>query len=314
VSRVVNGASAVRPATAERVNRAIGELGFRPNDIARALRPGMTSRLIAVLLGDLTNPFYAEIAETAVALARGAGYALVVASADEDRDAEERAVQQLLDRRIAGLVIVPHRGDHSFLASLQRTDTPIVFIDRPASGVTADVVLLDNDQGGYLATTHLFDHGHRRVAILVAPSYYTTGRRRLGYRRAFRAAGLETDPSLIVALRDGSADAARAATRELLSRPDPPTAIFATTNFACEGALRAVGELRRRVAVVGFDDFRLADMLPVPATVVSGDVAEMARRATQLLLARIGGVDGPPEREVLPVALTVRGSGEIRPR
>src|SRR4051794_38191574 len=254
VSRVVNGGNSVRPQTAARVQAAIDALGFRRNDIARALRPGMNSRMIALLLGDLTNPFYGAIAKTAVDVARAADYAVVVTMVDEDPLAEQRVVQDLLGRRMAGLVIVPDTSDHSFLQTTLDSGTPIVFVDRPGTGIDADVVLLDNDRGGFLATSHLLEHGHRRIAALIAPSYYTTGQRVRGYRRALRTAGVEIDPSLIIALPAGSPEAARAATFDLLGRRNPPTGIFASTNFLCEGALRAVASGGRPVAVVGFDD------------------------------------------------------------
>lgn len=311
VSRVVNGGASVRPQTADRVNVAIAALGFRRNDIARALRPGMTSKMVALLVGDLTNPFYAAIAKTVVEVTRAAGFAVVVTMVDEDPSAEQRAVYDLLGQRVAGLMIVPDRGDHAFLQGTLDSGTPVIFVDRPASGIDADVVLLDNDRGGFLATSHLLEHGHRRIAVLVAPSYYTTGQRVRGYRRALRKSGVELDPSLVLTLPVGSPDEAHAATVELLCRLDPPTAIFATTNFVCEGTLRALTATRQRVAVVGFDDFRFADMLPLPATVVSGDVPEMGRRAAMRLLERIAGDDVPPTREVLPVVLTARGSGEV---
>jgi LacI family transcriptional regulator, galactose operon repressor len=311
VSRVVNGGKSVRPQTAARVQAAIDELAFRRNDIARALRPGMNSRMIALLLGDLTNPFYGAIAKTAVDVARAADYAVVVTMVDEDPLAEQRVVHDLLGRRMAGLMIVPDQGDHAFLQGTYDNGTPIVFVDRPATGIDADVVLLDNDRGGFLATSHLLEHRHRRIAALVAPSYYTTGQRIRGYRRALRTAGVEVDTTLIVSLPEGSPEAAHAATLELMRRRNPPTAIFATTNFLCEGALRAVGAVHRPVAVVGFDDFRLADLLPLPATVVAGDVEEMGRRAAVRLLDRIMGDTSPPHRDVLPVDLHVRGSGEV---
>ena len=312
VSRVVNGGRSVRPATAERVLRAIEELGFHRNDVARALRPGMTSTTIALVLGDLTNPFYAAIARSALEVARAAGYAVMLSSVDEDAAAEQSAVRELFSRRIAGMMLVPIRRDTGFLQRALRSETPIVLIDRPAHGVETDAVVVDNNKGGFLATRHLIDHGHKRIAMLVAPSYYTTGQRANGYRRALRSAGLTVDPDLIVELEQGTVDAAEAATREVLSRRRRPTAIFASTNFLCEGALRAING--SRVAVVGFDDFRLADLLPIPATVVTADPSELGRRATTLLLERIAGSTAPVRREVLPVRLIARGSGEIAPR
>jgi LacI family transcriptional regulator, galactose operon repressor len=191
---------------------------------------------------------------------------------------------------------------------------PVVFVDRPAHGIEADIVMVDNEGGGKLATDHLLGQGHERIAILLAPSYYTTGRRLRGYRRAYRAAGLEVDESLVVQLPEGNAESAEKATRDLMLRPDPPTAIFASTNFLTEGVLRALGELGLKPAVVGFDDFRLADMLPTPVTVVASDIAELGRSAARLLLDRAAGTDRrPPQRIVLPCALIQRGSGERPP-
>lgn len=313
VSRVVNGGASVRSVTAERVLRAIEELGFHRNDIARALRPGMTSTTIALLLGDLTNPFYAAIAKSALDVAGAAGYAVVLSSVDEDAASEQRAVRELFSRRIAGMMLVPVRRDTPFLQRANRSGTPIVLIDRPAYNVETDVVVLDNGRGGYLATEHLITHGHRRIAALVAPSYYTTGQRANGYRRALRLAGIDVDPSLVVQLEAGTVEAAEAATHDLLARSDRPSAIFATTNFLCEGTLRALHRAGERMAVVGFDDFRAAEMMPMPATVVAADPSELGRRATRLLLNRIGGDVGPPRRDVLPVELIQRGSGELPP-
>lgn len=313
VSRVVNDGGGVHGATVDRVRAAIADLGYQRDEVARSLRPGQRSSTLALLLGDLTNPFYAAIAGAAVQVARNRNYAIVVGSVDEDPDAERRAVTELTSRRVAGLLIVPGTGDHSFLAGEVERGTPVVFVDRPATGVRADAVVLDNELGGYVATRHLLDHGHRRVAILVAPSYYTTGRRLRGYRKAIRDAGLAIDGDLVVTLRSGSADAAAAATLGLLQLRDPPTAIFTTTNFLTEGVLRIVATHERRTALVGFDDFRFADMLPTPVTVVTGNTGELGRRGAQLLLDRIEGDDRPPERVVLPIRLIARGSGEVRP-
>jgi LacI family transcriptional regulator len=273
----------------------------------------MTSSTIAMLLGDLSNPFYAAIAKGALDVARSAGYAVMLSSVDEDALAEQRAARELFSRRIAGMMLVPVRRDTAFLQRAQRSDTPIVLIDRPAHGVETDAVLVDNDRGGYLATQHLLAHGHIRIAMLVAPSYYTTGQRTNGYRRALRAAGIPIDPTLVVDLPEGSVQAAEVATHDLLRRRGGPTAIFASTNFLCEGAIRAMHQAGRQVAVVGFDDFRLADLIPLPATVVTADPGDVGRRAASLLLRRIGGDRGPVEREIVPVRLIQRGSGELSP-
>ena len=313
VSRVVNGGASVLPATAERVRAAIRDLGFQRNEIARALRPGKNAALLALLVGDLTNPFYATIAKAAVEVARGDGYAVLVSPVDEDPEAERKVLRDLLGRRVSGLLIVPDQGNHGFLTGESAVHPPVVFVDRPAQGLRADVVMADNDRGGYLATRHLLDAGHRRIATLVAPSYYTTGQRLRGYRRALREAGVPVDPRLIVQLRQGTSVEAAAATMALLDLDEPPTAFFAMTGFLTEGVLRVLVSRGERRAVVGFDDFRLADLLPVPVTVVSGDVEELGRQAARMLLDRIAGDTSAARRVVLPVRLIPRGSGEIPP-
>src|SRR6185503_4853355 len=220
------------------------------------------------------------------------GFAVVLGSVDEDPEGEKRAIQELVSRQVAGLMIVPDQGDHSFLVG---AGVPVVFVDRPATGIDADIVMVDNEGGGRLAAEHLLGQGHERIAILLAPSYYTTGRRLRGFRRAHRAAGIDVDESLVVQLPEGNAETAAKATREVMLRPDPPTAIFASTNFLTEGVLRALGELSGpEPAVVGFDDFRLADMLPTPVTVVASDIAELGRSAARLLLDRASGTDTRP--------------------
>jgi LacI family transcriptional regulator len=313
VSRVVNGVGSVREETAKRVLAAIDEIGFQRNELARSLRPGQNSLTIGLLLGDLTNPFYASLAKAAVEVAARSGYAVLLSTADEDPQVERRAVGELIGRRVAGLIIVPDQGDHSYLNGLTMHErVPVVFIDRPATGFDADVVLLDNEGGARRATQHLIEHGHRRIAILIAPSYYTTGRRLRGYRRALREAGIPVDEKLVVTLRRGTTEEAAEATHRLLTLDDPPTAVFSTTSFLTEGVLRTARQLRRRLALVGFDDFRLSDMLPVPITVVSSETEELGRHAARLLLDRLGGASGPARRTVLPVHLIPRGSGEIR--
>ncbi len=172
-------------------------------------------------------------------------------------------------------------------------------------------MLVDNEDGGRKATQHLVDQGHSRIAILVAPSYYSTGRRLRGYRKALRRSGIEPDNDLVVTLRRGTTEEAEGATRALLTSANPPTAVFSTTGFLTEGVLRACRDLQVSVAVVGFDDFKLADMLPTPVTVVTSDTEELGRRAAHILLDRIDGDDSPSHRTVLPVQLIARGTGEI---
>lgn len=314
VSRVINESGPVRESTAERVRSAIHTLGFRRDEVARTLRPGQNSRTLGLKVGDLTNPFWAHLVKGSIGAARERGYAVLVGSADEDPLAEQQQVDDLLSRRVGGLIIAPDSRERGFLLDPSGgVRVPVVFVDRPARDVTADTVVFDNELGGYLAAKHLIDHGHRRIGIIVAPSYYTTGRRLRGYRRALRESGIVCDESLVKRLQVGSVEDSAAATALLLAMESPPTAIFSTTNFLTEGVLAALGGKHDSVALVGFDDFHLAPLLPTPVTVVAADVSHLGVVATQLLMRRVEGYTGDVERLVLPVSLIPRGSGELPP-
>ena len=311
VSRVINHEPGVRPETGVRVRDAVEALGYRANDIARNLRRGRASASIGLTIEDVRNPFYSSIAKAVEGVARGHGYVVIIANSDEDPAAERTAVGTLLERRVGGLLMVPAGRDHSYLRGEVRLGTPIVFIDRPADSIEADEVLLDNAGGARQATEHLLAQGHRRIGVVGDPPTISTIAERLaGYQASLEGAGVPIDESLI---RVGVHDVrlGEAAVRELLAMEDPPTAIFATNNRACIGALHALRATGARAALVGFDDFELADLLET--TVVRHDPSELGRRAAEILFARLAGDTGPPQRIVLPTRLVARGSGEVPP-
>jgi LacI family transcriptional regulator len=288
----------------------VAALGYRANDIARNLRRGRPSAAIGLVIEDVRNPFYSAIARAVEEVARRHGNVLIVANSDEDPASERTAVGTLLERRVGGLLIVPAGRDHAYLMDEVRLGTPVVFIDRPADSVEADEILLDNVGGASQATEHLMAHGHRRIGVVGdPPSISTIAERVAGYQDTLERAGVPVDESLI---RVGAHDVgdAEAATRELVGLADPPTAIFATNNRACIGALHALRAIDARTALVGFDDFELADLLRV--TVIRHDPREMGRRAAELLFARLAGDERPAQRIVLATELVVRGSGEVR--
>ena len=307
VSRVVNGAPHVRPETEERVRAAVASLGFRPNQIASSLRSGQTSASIGLVIEDLANPFYSTIARAVEAVA-APRFMVVAASSEENPEREVELVASLCTRRVDGLLIVPAGGDHRYLASELEMGTPMVFLDRPPVGVKVDAVVLDNRRGATNAAAHLAERGHTRIALVAdSTSIYTMNERLRGYRAGLRGAGLPDDPSLIRLDCHRPAEA-EAATDDLLDAPRPPTAIFAANNRSTMGVLRSVWRRGADVEVVGFDDFELADLMPVPFTVVAHDPAAMGRTAAELLLRRIDGEEGAAERIVLPTTLVARGT------
>jgi LacI family transcriptional regulator len=314
VSRVVNGEDGVRPDTTEKVNAAIAALGFRRNDIARALRGGKRTRSLGLVIKDVANPFYSLIARGVEEVARTNDLLVISGCSDEDPARERHLIRSLCERRVDGLLVVPSGNDHRYLIPEINMGTPAVFIDRPPEdALQADVVLIDNAGGARAAVTHLIEHGHRRIACLVdLPGIFTARERRRGYDEALHEHDVPVDESLI---RVGQHDVAGAesAMAELLALGDPPTAVFTGNNRLTVGALRAIQAAGAGTALVGFDDLELADMLATPVTVVAHYPAEMGRRAAGLLCRRMAGEELPPQRVVLPTHLIVRGSGELPP-
>jgi LacI family transcriptional regulator len=311
VSRVVNGEPGVGVTTAERVTEAIAGLGFRRNDLARSLRSTHASATLGLIIEDLANPFYSTIARAVEEVARKRGYVVITASSEESGERERELTATLLSRRVEGLLLVPAAHDHAYLRPEVAMGVQVVFLDRPPAGLTADTVLLDNAGGARAGVEHLLAQGHRRIGLIGdPPELHTLAERVKGYRVALEAWGIDFDEGL---LRLGAHDVAQAerSTRDLLRLPDPPTALFTANNRVSVGALRALKAAAARVALVGFDDFELADMLPLPVTVVRHDPAEMGRRAAELLFARLDGDGGPPQTVVLDTELVVRGSGEV---
>jgi LacI family transcriptional regulator, galactose operon repressor len=311
VSRVVNAEPGVGVGTAERVTDAIGQLGFRRNDVARSLRQAHSSATLGLVIEDLANPFYSTIARAVEDVARGQGYVVITSSSEESPERERELVATFLSRQVEGLLLVPAARDHGYLRPELAMGTQVVFLDRPPGGLDADTVLIDNAGGAQSAVEHLLARGHRRIGVVGdPPPVYTIAERVSGYCAALEAWGVEIDEAL---LRLDAHDVAHAeaSARELLALSDPPTALFATNNRASVGALRALSSAGTRVALVGFDDFELAEMLAMPVTVVRHDPADMGRRAAELLFARLTGDERPPQRVVLDTELVLRGSGEV---
>jgi LacI family transcriptional regulator len=312
VSRVVNREPGVHADTAARVQAAIADLGFARNDLARSLRHGRAGA-IGLVIEDVANPFYSAIARTVEDAAHAHGHILISGSCEEDPEREHQLVRRLLRRSVDALLIVPAGDDHRYLRPEVDAGTPLVFLDRPAGGLDVDTVLLDNLGGARAGVAHLLEHGHDRVAFVGdGPALYTARERLAGYRRALADAGVPERAELV---RAGTHDAASAekTVRALLRLPAArrPTALFCSNNRNTVGALRALRDHPRPIALVGFDDFELADMLSTPVTVVRHAPEDMGRIAVELAYARLGGDGGPPQRRTIPCELVARGSGEV---
>ncbi|WP_220034448.1 LacI family DNA-binding transcriptional regulator [Curtobacterium sp. MCPF17_047] len=306
VSRVVNGERYVAADTAERVLAAAAELGFRPNTLARELRAGGRSATVGLVTGDVANPFYSRIARGAEHALRAPGLSLLSASTDEDADRERTLVAQLVERRVGGLLVVSADDDHSLLARERALGTPVVFLDRSPTDVDVDSVVLDNAGGMRSAVEHLLERGHRRIGLIGDLSRLSTHRARVeAFGEAMRDAGVDDWERWVRSDSHDLDEASRSAV-SLVESPEPPTAVVTTNNRITTGALRAYADRPDRPALVGFDDFELADVLGI--SVIAHEPEAMGRVGAGELLARIAGDDGPPRHHVLPVRLVVRAS------
>lgn len=314
VSRVINGEAGVSADTAARVARAVERLDYRQDFAASELRrTHRRSATIGMVLEDLANPYSAAVLRAVEDVARTRRMMVLAGSCDNDDARERTLVSALTGRRVDALVIMPAGADHSYLLTERRAGTPIVFVDRPPEFLDADAVVADNVTGTRLGVRHLIDHGHRRIAYLGDLQTISTAQQRhQGYREELAAQGIPIDERLVRVDLHGM-EAAEAVTSELLALPDPPTAVFSAQNFLTIGALRALRRAgrHRSVALVGFDDILLADLLDPGITVIAQDPARIGQVAAEVLLRRLDGDRSPTASHVVPTRLIPRGSGEI---
>ncbi|WP_051945585.1 LacI family DNA-binding transcriptional regulator [Streptacidiphilus rugosus] len=313
VSRVVNGEHGVSEETSAKVLAAIQELGFRRNDGARLLRQGARTSSVGLVLEDLADPFYSSLSRAVEDVARAHGSLLLTGSSAEDATRERDVALDFCARRVDGLIVVPTSVDHGYLAPELAAGTAVVSVDRPMPGLEVDTVLADNRGGIADAVGHLLRQGHRRIGFIGdAPDIFTAAERLAAYRETMASAGLAVDETWI-AMGKPDPIGIRFALDAMLSGPAPVTALICGNNRTTVAALRDLAPRPERPALIGFDDFELADMLPVPVTVVAQDPALMGRMAAELLFRRMRGEQAQVQRIVVPTRLIPRGSGEHQP-
>jgi LacI family transcriptional regulator, galactose operon repressor len=317
VSRVVNSEPGVSPKLEARVRRAIEELNYRRDANAATLRRlGRKTQTIGLVLEDVSNPFSSALHRAVEDAARERGVLVFAGSCDEEPDRERELIGSFRERRVDGIVVVPASHDHAYLHDERRAGTALVFVDRPASNLDADSVVSDNVGGATQAVRHLLDHGHRHIGFVGDLLSISTARERLsGYEQALAAGGVAVEEDLIVTdVRDP--ESAAQAIEAMLARPEPPTAFFTAQNLLTIGGVRALRRMGREheIALIGFDDVSLADVLDPPVSVVAQDPQAIGRAAAAQLFRRLDGDASPAVNLVVPVTLLARGSGEIRPR
>jgi DNA-binding LacI/PurR family transcriptional regulator len=314
VSRVINDSPRVREATRERVQTAIRDLAFVPSPMARGLISNQT-RSIGIVTDDISDHFFARVAAGAEVEARRRGYFLMIGSV-EPGDDEGGYLRLMLERRVEGLILarpsVPLAP--ADLAAARGAGVPLVavgFGDLPGF----PVVDVDNRRGGYDATRHLLEHGHRQIATLAGPAAWPSAAARLeGHRQALREAGAT---ELVERAADWGLESGRAAAARLLERDAPFTALFAHSDLIALGAIRQLRDAGLRVpddvSVVGYDDLPVAEYVEPALTTVHQPMREVGALAVGFVLDQLSGVAAQTtEAHLLPAVLVARQSVKAR--
>jgi LacI family transcriptional regulator len=314
VSHVMNNSRAVSLETKRKVKAAIKALKYRPHGIARSLRVSQTGT-IAVLISDVTNPFFADFVRGVedTAHQQSDRYNLLLCNTEESATREARSLDMVLERRIDGIVMAPAGGNEAMLADLVQSGLPIVFGDRTLKGVQLDTVVVDNLAAAHELTNHLLSLGHRRIGLLEADLDSSAIHERcLGFRAAMAEAGLTVEARDAVRSASNIA-AAEAVARTLIAGVERPDAMFCTNNFMTLGMVQALLNRGLRcpedLGVAGFDDFPWAAAFQPRLTVMAQPAYEIGREAATLLFDRISGRRaGASVQMVLKAKMIVRDS------
>lgn len=290
VSRVINGGHRVDPRTLARVSKVIKALGYRPNQAARILK-GHRTRAIGFLVPSIADPFFSSCAEAAQATARAHESLLIVMTTQNDLEMEIESVNVLMSHQADGLIVAPSDSDSVALRrALSRAAVPVVALDRPLRGSQMAAVVSDNFAGAEMATNHLIEHGYRRIACMTGETnLYTIRERMRGYCSTVKGAKLPV--ILDTSIQDYAS--AEVAIQTLLARRHPPDAIFtlknSTTMFAFEALQKLKVSIPGAIALVGYDDFELADAVRPSITVIQQPVTDLGRIAAELLFEELSG-------------------------
>jgi LacI family transcriptional regulator len=311
VSRVINNSGYASEETRARVEAAITTLGYIPNTLARGLRSKRTHTL-ALVMTDITNPFFTLIARGVEDRASHSGYTVIYCNTDESEAKEEKYINILLQKQVDGVLLVPACSNSASVKFLQSNDIPVVLIDRKIPKTQTDLVRADSEDGAYHLTRHLIELGHTRIATITGPREVSTSSDRVsGYHRAMVEAGLEN----LERVYYGSFTQASGyeLTRQAFALTPRPTAIFGANNFISIGVLKALRDaglgVPEDVTVVGFDDLPDSMVVEPILTVAAQPAYEMGSQATELLLKRIS--DELPESNhevILPTEVILRRS------
>jgi LacI family transcriptional regulator len=304
VSNVLNHPDRVAPATRERVLQAIRELGFVRNEAARQLRAGR-SRTIGLVVLDVGNPFFTDLAAGVEATATKAGLSVVLCNSNDDDDRELHYLSLLQEQRAFGILITPVGGKTAAIDTVRRSGTPVVLVDRGSNRRQCSVSVNDH-VGGELAVAHLISQGHKRIGFVGGPLAITQVSERLaGARAAMHAAGMRDDALVVIETPRLDVASGRATGGQLAAMPTRrrPTGVFCANDLLALGLLQDTTRRKLAVpgdlAIVGYDDIEFAAAAAVPLTSVRQPRAQLGQAAMDLLLEEATDPAGHQHRQVV---------------
>jgi DNA-binding LacI/PurR family transcriptional regulator len=313
ISRALTRPGVVKAATRERILAAIEKVGYSPNGVARSLRKRET-KTIGIIVPDITNWFFGVIIRAISGVVGPHGYTMVVFDANEDPEAESKALQSLRERQVSGIIRCPVGGENDSWKAVVASGTPVIELDRFSGLANVDTVLLDDEQAGKLAAKHLIGLGHTKIGTIAGPQHLNNGRGRLrGFLKSLSKASVPVPPEWIE-YGDFRETSGYVGAQRLVSLGVRPTAIFVANSEMTGGAIAALRDLNvevpRELSLIGFDDARWARYLDPPLTMIAHPTPELGRCAAELLLRRLRSAK--PVREAKAIRFTpelvVRGS------
>lgn len=311
VSHVINETRYVSPALTQRVRRAMAELNYHRNDIARALT-GKRTKTIGLVISDIANPVLSTLARGVENFLFDNKYSVILCNTDETQLKEDVYIDTLLGKKVDGLIIAPAGKSQTAINKVLEKSIPVVFVDRVCGDLLVDAALSENRQGAYAATQLLLSNGHTRIGIILGLSSVSTTHERLaGYEDALKEKGIPLEDELLVH-GNSQIDEAKVAFHQLMSLESPPTAIFSTNNLMTLGVMIAASEhsfaCPEDLSVVGFDDFPWTSAFEPQLTTVVQDPNLMGLTAAKILIEKLERQKKQPQVIRLPTRLIIRNS------
>jgi DNA-binding LacI/PurR family transcriptional regulator len=309
VSKVINNTGRIGEETRKKVMKVMDELNYQPSVVASALT-GKSTYTIGLLIPDLANPFFAEIARHVEDFSQQNGYSVVMCSTDYDREKEAKYISLLRQKSVDGIILASRCKNKELLRDLIDNRFPLALIDLHLPEFPLDSVEVDHFQGGYQVTHHLLSLGHRTIGVIAEESR-SSQERIHGYKQALEDAGLMFEECNVITT-DFTVEGSKNATPKLFALKNRPTAIFACNDLLAIGVIQALRELGMSipedVSVAGFDNTILANATNPPLTTVDQPKQEMGRQVVDLLIKNIEGKTGPKQRIILLPEIVVRQS------